>query len=132
MTKLPPLCRFCGKAIAKRTHTVYFGRSRFRPDDYSTSRTERPRTKEEAQRLLNQQIVSIRWTRAGDRDAWADPAEADYISQVSTWDGESYESRYFCNGDHARQFGVVVAKTRNLGTIEYMTALSRQKEKVEP
>ena len=63
--KLPPLCRYCGKAIAKRTAKILFGRQNNRVDHngYWIERTERPTTKAEAQRLFNHlEIVSIRWT----------------------------------------------------------------------
>jgi hypothetical protein len=121
--KIPPLCRYCGAPIRKRTHTVYFGRAHDRLDDYLTERTERPTSKEEAQRLLNHQIVSVRWTH-GDRAAWSAKVDYDYICQVTTWDGERYVDPYFCNGEHARRFAYLFAKNGS-ATVDYTDA--RQK-----
>lgn len=46
-----------------------------------------PRTKVEAQRMTNHQVVSVRYAELrGER----------YIRSFSTWDGESYVSKHFC------------------------------------
>jgi hypothetical protein len=95
-----PHCRFCGKPIAKHTTTVYFGRSgpdspwsRYVPD-------HKPETKAEAQRLLNETVVSVK--RYGGAE----------IDCVGIWDGESWRDEFFCNGDHARRFAYACAEMR--------------------
>lgn len=110
-----PLCRYCGKKIAKRTRTVIFGQTRYRPDDdHTIFREEKPASKAEAQRVLNQEVVSVRWYRTVPlRDDWSrDPRDPghDFIEQATTWDGESYADSFFCNGEHAKRFAYVMAK----------------------
>lgn len=96
-----PLCRFCGRKIAKRTTTVWV------PHD----QRETILTIADAQRLSNLQVVSISRT---DSDAFkrmrrevgrrGEPLPKSPIRKFSTWDGESYVDKFFCNGDHARRF----------------------------
>lgn len=95
-----PLCRFCGKPIAKRTIRHYFGK---RPDycrrsDWSVDHVEQPATMADAQRLINEQIVSVRRDRRR------------MISDVGAWDGESYVDEFFCKGECARRFGYAMAR----------------------
>ena len=106
-----PLCRYCGKPIAKKTKTVWFGRDSGTPSlaGYISNRPEFPASRDEAQRLIgNLTVVSVRWSR-GD-DYYAKKAGHDFIWQVTTWDGLSYASPYFCSGEHARSFGILMAK----------------------
>jgi hypothetical protein len=103
-----PLCRLCGRKIGKHTHRVYFGRPQHRTDTFATERTELPRSKEEAQRLLNEEIVSVSWSRG--EEYYARKAGGDVIDSVTTWDGESYRDQFFCTDAHARQFGYATAQ----------------------
>ncbi|TJW14401.1 MAG: hypothetical protein E5W82_10520 [Mesorhizobium sp.] len=105
-----PLCRYCGKTIAKRTRAIFFGELATRQgfDTIFTYRPERPRSKDEAQRLLNQQIVSVRWARG--EDYAAKQAGFDHITQATAWDGESYTDKFFCNGTHAKDFAYAAAR----------------------
>lgn len=124
MTAPRPLCRYCGKPIAKRTRTVFFGRQQQKLDDYWSERTEKPRSKQEAQRLLNAEIVSVSWSAIGDDDG------NKYVHKVTTWDGVRYVDPYFCNGSHAQKFAYACANMtdRTLAMPEYFTALAKQKE----
>lgn len=107
--KLPPLCRYCGVAIPKRTvglwcHAVP---PRTETTDHYTGRIVKvhvPRhvvgefkTKAELQRHVNEQIVSIRRRENGT------------IQQATTWDGQSYVDEYFCTSKHAQLFAYVMA-----------------------
>jgi hypothetical protein len=93
-----PLCRFCGKPIAKHTERFRFGpHHRMIGDD--ARRDVKPVSKAEAQRHINGQIVSVEWSM-----------QRDYIQSVTAWDGESYVDPFFCNGDHARRFAYAVAR----------------------
>jgi hypothetical protein len=108
-----PLCRYCGKPIRKRTGRIFFGASQDQVDRGSsigswTYRAEKPRTKEEAQRLSNHEIVSAKWSR-GD-SYWAKEAGFDHIIEAGTWDGVSYEDPFFCNGEHAKRFAYAAAR----------------------
>jgi predicted RNA-binding Zn-ribbon protein involved in translation (DUF1610 family) len=99
-----PRCRYCGELIRKYTHTVWFNRPR-------SGRPEIPRTKEEAQKLINGVITSVRWERY-DPDALCKVVgkpEYDYIDWIGVWDGESYVHEFFCNGEHAKQFANLMA-----------------------
>lgn len=125
--KLPPLCRYCGKPIAKKTRTVIFNDGLHRAwadSGHWTYREERPRSKDEAQRLLNQQIVSVRWSRG--EDYAAKQAGFDFISQATTWDGESYVDSYFCNGAHAKDFAYAAARG-GYAMPDYIDAKGEQK-----
>jgi len=115
MSKAPPLCRYCGGPLRKYTTTVYFKETPG-PNDHKTAYSSyvyygdkgRPQTKAEAQRYINQQIVSTKrettWSDAEDKRVDLG------IAYVGVWDGERYYDDYFCNGDHARRFARVMAK----------------------
>ena len=87
----PPLCRYCGNPIPKRTETVWFAKSGA-PGRLDAD----PHTKAEAQRLTNGRVVYVR--RYGESIAYA-----------SVWDGESYVSPYFCSDVDAKRFGNAAA-----------------------
>lgn len=96
-----PLCRYCGKAIAKRTTTVQFGstaEAAARNSSYWRYRVETPTTKAEAQKLLNETVVSVK--RHGNGDLW----------MVGVWDGESYVDGFFHNGKCAKRFAYLMAR----------------------
>lgn len=122
MTKRP-LCRYCGKPIAKRATTVYFEKAitqYMRDTGFSRHVLGQPTTKAEAQRLVNQEIVSVE--RHHSEDA---------IYKVSVWDGESYVDEFFCNGTHAKDYAYMVAHNHpEIVTVDYYEALKRQKEKI--
>lgn len=58
-----------------------------------------PKTKAEAQRYANMQIVSVK------RDL--DPKT---ISEVTLWDGSSYQDDFFCSGTCAQKQGYAAAR----------------------
>ena len=107
-SKTQPLCRYCGKPIAKRTESVNFNERPSRPD----LRGIKPLSRAEAQRLVNGKIVSVRWTvpKRLERGEFEPTGEPRFISQVGLWDGESYVDEFFCNGDHAKSFGYSAAQ----------------------
>jgi hypothetical protein len=106
---IPPLCRYCGAKIRKRTGTVYFGQETPRVDGSWTYRSELPRSRDEAQRYTNETIVSVRWAHMDD-DPRARRHGFEFVDQVGTWDGESYVDEFFCNGEHAKRFAYVHAR----------------------
>lgn len=100
-----PLCRFCGKKLAKDTLTHrppgvnwYGGKGEFE------GMTEPPRTREELDRLTNAQIVNVEWNR--------DDPDDPFISGFSTWDGETYKTRwtYFCSTTCAGRWAMFTAR----------------------
>lgn len=126
---IQPLCRFCGKPIRKWTTAVQFGREADgRPgirSQYFAQRPEYPHSKEEAQKLVNEKIVSTRW----ERGYWAEKHGQPYIDQVTVWDGESYMDLYFCTGEHAKEFAYAVAARNDMAMQAYWDALAEQKAK---
>lgn len=115
-----PLCRYCGKPIRKSTRHNYVVRAR-QPHmtDNAFARyvvcDELPQTKAECQKLVNEQVVSVKRHYQVDKG----------IASFGTWDGESYVDKFFCNGDHARKFAYKCAAA-NKATIEYLAAKIEQ------
>lgn len=117
-------CINCGQPIPKKTHKVYIKppveyrpattkviMGRDMPDlserqakpeghrdvgEFSTTiyTDNPPKTKDECQRFVNGQVVSV-------RRHWKDPAT---IDEFTYWDGESYQDRFFHNGACAQKF----------------------------
>lgn len=79
-----------------------------------------PVDKAECQRLTNDRITSVR--RSADGSA---------ISKFTTWDGETYVDRFFCNGDHARSFAYVMATAGHRTKAYAQAAATTLTEKVE-
>lgn len=118
---LPPLCRYCGKPIGKRTKTIMFGSSDHEATDHGwyATRSEKPRTRAEAQRFANHPIVSVRYLGEG---------ENRFIANASIWDGVSYKDDFFCSNEHAQNFAYAVVRspTNNLTTEAYRNARDTQ------
>ncbi len=96
-----PLCRWCGKRIAKRTNHRPVGR-------IGTYDFDRPTTVEDCKKLTNEQIVSVKYHYETDTNY--DRTGRRTIYSYNTWDGQSYADEYFCNGEHARWFGYAAAE----------------------
>jgi len=109
-----PLCRYCGKPIAKQTttHYVYEEQPSHAGGDYVVGVFC---SKAEVQRISNEQVLSVRYHGPHS-------SSPDTIWMFTTWDGESYASQYFCNGEHARLFGYAAAKSSIGGTTIAMPA----------
>jgi hypothetical protein len=107
-----PYCRYCGKPIPKRTHTVYFVASEEEKSRHSAWATwysyvvGSPIDKQEAQLLTNGKIVSIK--RGQSINGRID---RNVIGTVTTWDGETYQDKFFCKGSHAQDFAYAVLRT---------------------
>lgn len=120
-----PYCRVCGKAIAKYTRHVWvkpeasrshggtFGETMyFTPEDY-------PLSKADCQRLTNLQVISVNYQtlyKEKPDGSWLYEdgervVDRKVIYYFGTWDGESYRDEFFCNGDHAKQFAYMAART---------------------
>jgi len=91
-----PLCRYCGKAIAKHTTGAWFGRltANHLTGDYR----EKPTTMEEASKLIGRQVVSVRKDDDGT------------LFSATVWDGQTYRDEFFCADKHARMMGEKAAK----------------------
>lgn len=102
---IQPLCRRCGAKIPKYTTTTYFGRRMNGIDKF-------PHSKEEAQRLVNGKVVSVRWDRVADHNfaRSADEPNYDYIQWVGVWDGETYTDEFFCRQPCAVHFAYAMAR----------------------
>lgn len=96
-----PSCMWCGKALRKFTHTLYFvapgSRLAMREGEIAAVVA----TQEEAQRHTNHQVVSAARGRDGT------------IRKIGTWDGTSfglYGEGLFCTGGCAQSYGIRAAK----------------------
>ncbi|WP_202306526.1 hypothetical protein [Mesorhizobium sp. L-8-10] len=75
------------------------------------------------ERYVNGQIVAVKWVCG---DYATKKAGHDFITQVSTWDGERYRDPYFCNGEHAKRFAYAAANSGH-AMPAYFEALRDQK-----
>jgi hypothetical protein len=66
-TNVAPLCRWCGMPIPKITETVYFASGNTPP---IRNIDAKPKSRREAQRLVNQQIISLRWSYRCDEESY--------------------------------------------------------------
>lgn len=89
-----PHCLNCGRPIPKKTESTCF---------WVTEWEKAPKTREEAQRLTNKPIVSIRYGTS--------PKNTRYVVNFSTWDGVSYNPSYghFDSGECAKMFAYKLA-----------------------
>ena len=105
-----PLCRACGKPIKKETSKIFVYATPPRTEvpetsfkwengkhvEYETGKMiplhvprhviGTPHNKAEAQRLVNEKIVSVEYNRSDN-----------VIDRVTVWDGESYVDKFFCS-----------------------------------
>lgn len=98
-----PLCRYCGKAIRKRTRTNWIESER-KPHMTNTSFSrhvicdEPPADIAACRKLTNELVVSVQRYQGG------------RIRSFGSWDGVSYVDQFFCNGRHARLFAYAFAR----------------------
>ncbi|HEY1448408.1 MAG TPA: hypothetical protein VGF33_07705 [Caulobacteraceae bacterium] len=99
-----PLCKVCGKPAPKITVTHWFGNDRPGHPGVSVNHPEKPATREEAQRLVNGEIVSMKMS-------WRSEAGPRYVASANVWDGESYlwDGHFHAQGC-AAAFGLAMAK----------------------
>lgn len=130
--KLAPLCRYCGKPIAKRSRVVYLT---LKITEYNRNHgdsivykevPEFPKSKAECQKITNRQVISVSW--ASVHNSETDTTTRPYINKFYDWDGESYIDEFFCNGDHAKRFGYLMARGEHY-TTAYADAFRKQHEK---
>lgn len=113
----PPLCRFCGKPIAKKTVAIQFINVP-RQGHMVDSKYRRfiecgalPATIQEVrERVHDLEILTVR-----------DHCSKKGIGIAFGWDGHSFHDLYFCNSEHARKFGYTAA-------INGMSSMAYQKE----
>lgn len=121
-----PRCRYCGKAIAKQTATMNICRKRdpkLKNDwefwrHLAIGNAPWPRSIRDCQKLTNEKVVSITYGAHIDNEF-----DLKAVRSFTIWDGESYKDGFFCNGDHAKQFGYAAARKG--------LAMPAWKEKVE-
>ena len=153
-SKIQPLCRCCGKPIAKATTTVRFN---IDPEPMADGnvvqrgRAESPKTKAEAQALINHgTVVSVRkgnrrefytstiqdsHRMAGqpDRKPFRATRQTDeiIITEAGVWDGESWQAEYFDTNTCAITFAHAWAALGK-ATRAYNEALTAQQAKLKP
>lgn len=120
-----PYCRWCGKPIAKLTHSVWVREESVgepRHGHIYTGKGKRLRSKQECQAFTNQIVISVKYTE--EREGYDGPVIGRYVYSFNVWDGETYTDRYFCNGEHAKAMGYAAAEKG------WTTKAYREKEKV--
>ena len=106
----PPLCRLCGKPIAKYVESIWFyGGERNNP--YKGMKL---RTRAEVERLVNGRVVSVHYH---------DDDGQRLVYKAGVWDGESYEGDLFCTQAHAVAYArFAVDNAPSLHTAAYAAA----------
>jgi hypothetical protein len=123
----PPLCRWCGHPIAKRTtrvHIVPVLGPNHRDSmfwRYVAVGDNWPKTKADCQKLTNHTVVRVGYTTLYDDNG--EPA-GKRLTEFGEWDGESYQNKYFCNGEHAKEMGNAAA-AKGWSTIQYREARTK-------
>lgn len=102
-----PLCRCCGKPIAKDTRVTWLRRpSRIRPPDSTYSRTLEvetfPLNTAECAKLTNRQVTAVSYGHGTE-------TEPRHITSFHDWDGESWKDEFFCTNTCARSFARLCA-----------------------
>lgn len=111
----PPRCRYCGKPIHKWTTSRRIAPVWEPGTDHAVkikTWAGLPRTRDEAQTLFTQQVVSVRYGfhHKGFGDFDPDPDFPRRVVEVGLWDGRSYVDEFFCNTDHAARLGYAMAR----------------------
>lgn len=143
-----PLCRYCGKPIAKHTESKSVRDPR---GGNAAGAIAGPiHSKAECQRLVNQTVVSVSYhpddssiygpadpslepikvkgsgyTHAYETERHRRPDQPRLVSGFSTWDGESYADEFFCNGKCALRFAYVMARDGHC-TVAYNNAKRKE------
>lgn len=98
-----PLCRYCGKGIAKHIRFVWIEHEA-KPHHKANTHwrhvvaPEGLRTKADCQPHTNGTVVSVQ--RA---------MNPEFIRSFGEWDGQSWKDQFFCNGSHAQRFAYFAA-----------------------
>lgn len=146
--KLPPLCRYCGKPIRKRTEWIEVFKTAPRthtpemvygspgtPDQFKQVPTGKmtpihvpkhvvanplPQTMEQAQKLVNLKVLTVRRSDEG-------------IDKLSVWDGETYVDQFFCTGEHAQKYAYAMVRSEYNNAVmpAYTAALKKQLEEMQ-
>jgi ATP-dependent phosphoenolpyruvate carboxykinase len=101
--KTPPLCRYCGKPIPKKTDIVWFNGIK-----------HRPASRADVQRLVNGQVVSVSWHH-----------DRSFIYRAGIWDGESYADKFFDTQTCAARFGRWAARNTPIATDDFNRAYDK-------
>jgi hypothetical protein len=107
-----PLCRYCGKKIPKYTQTYYCY------DEEPRREVVNHRTGGVMKVFVPNHIVGRFFSKADVQVAtnliitsvkYSTHEKPKPVYSFSAWDGETYVDQYFCNGEHARNFGYACA-----------------------
>lgn len=115
-------CRYCGRPVQKATTTHYFGQNSGMRLDWVKDHPERPTSRDEVQRLVNEQVVQIRWHGEHPNR---------HIYKAQTWDGESYMDQFFCKNACAEAMGRSAAKFNGVHTESFRRAVEAETERAK-
>lgn len=112
-----PLCRNCGKPIAKHTESVYPTGTRNEDSGLYS--------KADCQKGRNDIVVSIEFSY--ETNDYFERTGHRWVSRFTVWDGETYIDQFFHNGECARKMGYLYARGGQ-ATRAYNEALAKQQE----
>lgn len=120
-----PLCRWCGRALRKRTTCAFVVNSpeNFGEDDDIIRHVQGPvADRTAAQWLTNDQVVAVRYRR---------PDHEGGLSTFTTWDGESYRAvlRFFCKNECAMAMGRYAVERLGASSERYIEAMTLRRAK---
>jgi hypothetical protein len=103
-----PHCLWCSKRIAKHTTRHNVVTPAMGNQSFDEAYASRPKTITDCQKLTNEKVVSVDYQYETDDNY--ERTGRRVVHSYNTWDGESYQDQYFCNGEHARWFGYAAAE----------------------
>lgn len=110
--KTKPYCRYCGEPISKYTEATWVAKAPCTlpkpvPRTLYIDPDKLPRSKEDCERLTNNQVISVSYSYEFEDGV---RTSRKYVACFTTWDGVTYVDPTFCRKDHARRFGIMVAR----------------------
>lgn len=131
-----PLCRRCAARIRKVTVTVHCGQSNpGKVSTFSRSIPDKPKNRAECERLTNDRVVSLSYwpskSSAAAGRALGNEEPERYVGSFSTWDGESYDSEFFCSNACAQKFGHAAAR-QGFAMPAYNEAIRKSRDAAQP
>ncbi len=122
-----PLCRSCGKPIARYTEVRYVWdrQPKFNTDSIIVV-PEGLHSKADCQRYSNKIVTAVGYSY--DTDVNYERTGSRRVDKFYEWDGESYQDEFFCTNACAHDFARMAARSGTRSQA-YVNALNRQQRK---